>query len=95
MTSKTTTLVLSALEQSLLTRRRANMEFTTRELLHHSGADSPYTSLAFPEELRDAGITGLIGSIGDVLDNALMESMIGLFKTEVIEHERTTWVLWR
>ena len=95
MTSKTTTLVLSALEQSLFTRRRTNAEFTTTGLLHHSDAGSQYTSLAFTEELQDAGITGSIGSVGDALDNALMESTIGLFKTEVIDHERPTWDSWR
>lgn len=51
MTSKTTALVLSALEQSLFTRRRTNAEFTTTGLLHHSDAGSQYTSLAFTEEL--------------------------------------------
>jgi putative transposase len=54
-----------------------------------------YTSIAFTEELREAGITGSIGSVGDALDNALMESTIGLFKTEVIWHERATWDSWR
>ena len=93
MTSKTTTLVLSALEQSLFTRRRTNVEFTTTGLLHHSDAGSQYVSLAFTEELQDAGITGSIGSVGDALDNALMESTIGLFKTEVIGHERSIWEL--
>lgn len=95
MTSKTTTLVLSALEQSLFTRRRTNVEFTTTGLLHHSDAGSQYVSLAFTEELQDAGITGSIGSVGDALDNALMESTIGLFKTELIGHERMTWASWR
>jgi len=95
MTSQTTTLVLSALEQSLFTRRRTNVEFVTTGLLHHSDAGAQYTSLAFTEELQDAGITGSIGSVGDALDNALMESTIGLFKTEVIDHERRVWESWR
>ncbi|MHB1235029.1 MAG: transposase, partial [Microbacteriaceae bacterium] len=69
--------------------------FTTTGLLHHSDAGSQYTSLAFTEALIDAGITGSIGTIGDALDNALMESTIGLFKTEVIDHERPIWVGWR
>ena len=53
-----------------------------------------YTSLAFTEELLEAGITGSIGTVGDALDNALMESTIGLFKTEVIEHEKPTGRSW-
>lgn len=95
MTGKTTTLVLSALEQSLFTRRRTNVEFSTSGRLHHSDAGSQYTSLAFTEELFDAGIIGSIGSVGDALDNALVESTIGLCKTEVIMHERGTWESWR
>jgi transposase InsO family protein len=54
-----------------------------------------YTSLAFTEALREAGITGSIGTVGDSLDNALMESTIGLFKTEVIDHEQPVWRHWR
>lgn len=94
-TSQTTPLVTSALEQALFTRRRINVEFTATGVLHHSDAGSQYTSIAFTEALREAGITGSIGSVGDALDNALMESTIGLFKTEVIEHERPVWSSWR
>jgi putative transposase len=51
--------------------------------------------LAFTEALKEANITGSIGSVGDALDNALMESTIGLYKTEVIDFERPTWSSWR
>ncbi len=94
-TSKATPLVLSALEGALFTRRRTSFSFTTNGLVHHSDAGSQYTSLGFTEALLDAGITGSIGSVGDALDNALMESTIGLFKTEVIAHERDVWQHWR
>jgi len=50
-----------------------------------------YTALAFAKELRDSGIAGSIGTVGDALDNALMESTIGLFKTELIDRHPTTW----
>lgn len=97
-TSKTTPLVLSALEQAVFTRRRGHtdhgFEFTTTGLVHHSDAGSQYTSLAFTDELREAGITGSIGTVGDALDNALMESTIGLYKTEVIVHEKPTDRMW-
>jgi len=97
-TTKTTPLVLSALEQAIFTRRRLStdggFEFTSTGLVHHSDAGSQYTSLDFTEELRDAGITGSIGTVGDALDNALMESTIGLYKTEVIEHEKPTGRSW-
>jgi putative transposase len=94
-TSKQTPLVLSALEQALFTRRRTSMDFTAHGLVHHSDAGSQYTSLAFTEALLEAGITGSIGTVGDALDNALMESTIGLFKTEVIDHEQRSWTGWR
>lgn len=94
-TSMTTPLVLSALEQALFTRRRTSFVFTAEGLVHHSDAGSQYTSLAFTEALREAGLSGSIGTVGDALDNALMESTIGLFKTEVIEHEQPVWMHWR
>jgi hypothetical protein len=65
-----------------------------------------YTSLAFTEALVESGIAGSIGSVGDALDNALMESTIGLYKTELIdrewawtgraevERETAEWVRW-
>ena len=43
-----------------------------------------YTALAFTEQLAEAGIAGSIGTVGDALDNALMESTIGLYKSELI-----------
>lgn len=95
MTVKTTPLVSSALAQAVAVRRRGLVEFTATGLVHHSDAGSQYTSLAFTDALHDAGIAGSIGTVGDAYDNALMESTIGLFKTEVIEHERATWTSWR
>jgi putative transposase len=93
--SKTTPLVLSALEQALFTRRRASVEFTADGLVHHSDAGSQYTALVFTQALREAGITGSIGSVGDALDNALIESAIGLYKTEVIDRHTRSWRAWR
>ena len=93
MGAKQTELVSSAVEQALATRRRYNSRFTTTGLVHHSDAGSQYTSLAFTEALTEAGIAGSIGTVGDALDNALMESTIGLYKTELIDHRRhrNTW----
>jgi len=65
--SKTTDLVTAALAQALATRRRADSEFTSRGLVHHSDAGSQYTALAFTEELTEAGIVGSIGTVGDSL----------------------------
>jgi putative transposase len=64
-------------------------------MLHRPVELPQYTSLAFTEALQEAGITGSIGSVGDALDNALMESTIGLFKTEVIDHEQDVRTSWR
>lgn len=90
--SKETSLVSGALAQALFTRRQDQYQFTTRGLIHHSDAGSQYTSLALSEQLREANIAGSIGTVGDALDNALMESTIGLYKTELIHRgHKTTW----
>ena len=94
-TSMKTELVTSALNQALFIRRRTDATFTSHGLVHHSDAGSQYLSVAFTEELHQAGIVGSIGTVGDALDNAVMESTIGLFKTEVIDLERTSWTSWR
>ncbi len=89
--SKTTALVMSAVEQALFTRRRSDTRFTATGLVHHSDAGSQYTSIAFTTALMEAGIAPSIGTVGDALDNALMESTIGLYKTELIDLHRRTW----
>ncbi|ANS28069.1 Transposase for insertion sequence element IS629 [Rhodococcus opacus] len=106
MTTKSTPLVSGVLEQALFTRRRTDFRFTSTGLVHHSDAGSQYTSLAFTEALVESGIAGSIGSVGDALDNALMESTIGLYKAELInrtlswsgraevERETAEWVRW-
>jgi len=87
--SKATPLVMSALEQALFTRRRGDARFTSKGLVFHSDAGSQYTAISFSEALIEAGIAPSIGTVGDALDNALMESNIGLYKTELIEHDRS------
>lgn len=89
-TSKTTALVLAALEQALFTRRRHNVAFTSRGLVHHSDAGAQYTALTFTEALAAAGMVPSIGTVGDALDNALQESTIGLYKSELISHPHRT-----
>ena len=88
-TAKTTPPGTAALEQPLFTRRRGNAAFTATGPVHHSDAGSQYASLAFTEALLEAGIAGSIGSVGDALDNALLESSIGLYKTELIDRRRS------
>jgi putative transposase len=87
--SKATPLVMSALEQALFTRRRGDARFTAEGIVFHSDAGSQYTALTFTETLIEAGIAPSVGTVGDALDNALQESTIGLYKTELIEHNRS------
>jgi putative transposase len=92
--SKATPLVMAALEQALFTRRRHNVRFTSNGLVFHSDAGSQYTAISFTEALVDAGMAPSIGSVGDALDNALQESAIGLYKTELIEHPERRHRTW-
>gem|GEM_PF-673078 len=87
-TVKETVFVLDALEMALWQRDRDQQPVTAGELVHHSDAGSQYTSFRLAEHLEAAGIAASIGSVGDAYDNALMESTIGLFKTELIKPQR-------
>jgi transposase InsO family protein len=78
--SMRTDLALDALEQAVYDRE------TDAGLIHHSDRGSQYLSIRYTERLAEAGIEGSVGSRGDAYDNALAESVIGLFKTEVIRH---------
>ena len=93
--TKDTVLVSSALEQALFTRRRHDSAFSSKGIVHHSDAGSQSTSWAFTKDLLDADITGSIGTVGDAYDNALMESTIGLYKSELIDFKRPSWDDWR
>lgn len=88
-TTKRTKLVLDALQMALWRRDRAG-HAVPKGLIHHSDAGSQYTSFAFTAHLLTEGIDASIGSVGDALDNALMESTIGLYKTELI-NRRGPW----
>jgi putative transposase len=87
-TSKETQLVLDALDMGLWQRDREGHTHVPGELVHHSDAGSQYTSFRLAEHLDRAEIAASIGSVGDAYDNALMESTIGLFKTEAIRLRR-------
>ena len=54
-------------------------------MIHHSDRGSQYLAIRYTERLAEAGIDTSVGSVGDSCDNALAESVIGLFRTEVIE----------
>ena len=95
-------LALDALEQALYDRPVGESE----RLIHHSDHGVQYLSIRYTERLAEAGIEPSVGSTGDSYDNALAESVIGLFKTEVIrrrgpwrgiedvEFATLTWVAW-
>ena len=88
-TSMTTDFVLHAFEQAVWTRNRyGTADFSN--LVHHNDRGSQYTSIRFGEALAEAGIAGSIGSTGDSFDNALAESINGLYKTELIK-PRKPW----
>lgn len=93
-------LALDALEQALWARDGIE------ELVHHSDRGVQYVSIRYTERLAEAGIEPSVGSVGDSYDNAMAESIIGLYKTEVIhrlgpwrnvdhvEFETLVWVEW-
>ena len=78
--------VLDALEQALHARRPVQGD----GLVHHSDRGSQYVSIRYTERLAEAGIEPSVGSVGDSYDNALAETINGLFKTEVIRR-RGPW----
>jgi putative transposase len=82
--SMRTDLVLDALEQALHSRPHID------RLVHHSDRGVQYLAIRYTERLAAAGIERSVGTVGDSYDNALAESVIGLFKTEVIER-RGPW----
>ena len=77
-------LALDALEQAICEREDERQE----RLVHHSDRGVQYLSIRYTERLAEAGIELSVGSKGDAYDNALAESVIGLFKTEVIRRQR-------
>jgi len=85
--SMTTDLVLTALEQAIWHRGIATDKLEpSARLIHHSDAGSQYLSIAHTERLAQAGIDPSVGSVGDSYDNALAESIIGLYKTELVDN---------
>jgi putative transposase len=101
-TSLRSDLALDALDQALYDRPIAE----SARLIHHSDRGVQYLSIRYTERLADAGIEPSVGTTGDSYDNALAESVIGLYKTELIrrrgpwrgvddvELATLTWVAW-
>lgn len=99
-TTMRTDLALDALEQALYARR------PNEPLVHHSDRGVQYLAIRYTDRLAEAGIEASVGSRGDSYDNALAESVIGLFKTELIrqqgpwrnldhvEYATLDWIAW-
>ena len=82
--SMKTNLVLDALEQALWARGKP------RGVIHHSDHGSQYLSIRYTDRLAEAGFSASVGTVGDSYDNALAETINGLYKTEVI-HKNGPW----
>lgn len=99
-TSMSTELTLDALEQALWARKIKG------KLIHHSDRGSQYVAIRYTERLLEAGVEASVGSVGDAYDNALAETINGLFKAELIrrrgpwkgiedvEYATLEWVHW-
>jgi putative transposase len=101
---------MAPLRMAIWHRDREGHPIRPQQLISHSDAGSQYTSIRFTEHLDLEGIRPSIGSVGDTFDNALMECVIGLYKTECIrttvfcdgpyktiaevEYATMTWVDW-
>jgi len=81
----TTSLPLDALDMALWHRGRAGHD--VNGLVHHSDAGAQYTSIRYTDRLFEAGVLASIGTVGDSYDNALAESVNGLYKTELVRWE--------
>jgi putative transposase len=84
-----TSMVLDAIEQAIWTRHREGV-LDLKDLVHHTDRGSQYTSLRFSERLAEAGIQPSVGAVGSSYDNALAETINGLYKTELIK-PRKPW----
>ncbi|RRD48119.1 hypothetical protein EII35_14250 [Arachnia propionica] len=85
-TMTTEALPLEALEHALVTAK----DHALQGLIHHSDRGCQYVSMRYTQRLTDAGIHASVGSRGDACDNALAETVNGLYKTELI-HARAAW----
>ena len=104
-TSMKTELVLDAFEMAIWSRDHQDMPIG-EGLVFHSDAGSQYTSYAYTGRLKEAGIAPSVGTVADALDNAMAESVIGLYKLECVrldgpfrtvddlELATLTWVDW-
>ena len=79
-----TAMVLDAIEQGIWTRQQEGV-IELKDVVHHTDRGSQYTSIRFTERLAEAGIQPSVGAVGSSYDNALAETINGLYKTELIK----------
>lgn len=79
-----TSMVLDAIEQAIWTRHQEGVS-DFKDVVHHTDRGSQYTSIRFTERLAEAGIQPSVGAVGSSYDNALAETINGLYKTELIK----------
>jgi putative transposase len=79
-----TSMVLDAIEQAIWTRQLEGV-LDLKDVVHHTDRGSQYTSIRFSERLAEAGIQPSVGAVGSSYDNALAETINGLYKTELIK----------
>jgi transposase InsO family protein len=84
-----TSMVLDAIEQAIWTRQQGGI-FDLKNVVHHTDRGSQYTSIRFTERLAEAAIQPSVGAVGSPCDNALAETINGLYKTELIK-PRKPW----
>jgi putative transposase len=84
-----TSMVLDAIEQAIWTRQQEGV-MDLKDVVHHTDRGSQYTSIRFTERLAEAGIQPSVGAVGSSYDNALAETINGLYKTELIR-PRKPW----
>lgn len=80
----TTTMVLDSIEHAIWTRQQEGV-LDLKDVVHHTDRGSQYTSIRFSERLAEAGIQPSVGAVGSSYDNALAETINGLYKTELIK----------
>jgi putative transposase len=88
-TTMTTAMVLDAIEHAIWTRQQEGA-IDLKSVVHHTDRGSQYTSIRFTERLAEAGIRPSVGAVGSSYDNALAETINGLYKTELIK-PRKPW----
>ena len=79
-----TSMVLDSIEQAIWTRQQEGV-LELKDVVHHTDRGSQYTSIRFSERLAKAGIQPSVGAVGSSYDNALAETINGLYKTELIK----------